>query len=620
MQVMIIASSPGSMRRCALLMSLLVLSTGASAAPADDRATCNAMFGDQAIAACSRIISAGKLKGRELAIVYRNRCVGWNQKRDTERALADCDEAIRLDPSYAGGHNGRCWALNNKGEHDRAIADCNQAIRLDPKVTGPLINRGIAWLGKRDSDRAITDFNEAIRLNPKDPNAFVNRAAAWSNKGDYARAIADYDQALRLDPKNARNFNSRGVMWAGRRDYSRAIADYSDAIRLDPKLVVAYNNRAVALKHQGDYDRAMADLDEAIRLDPAYAFSYNNRGLIWSDRRNFDRAVAEFDQAIRLDRGYTAAYTNRGLAYERKGDRERARADFDAALAVPAKYNNGTWAHDTARERLAALAPPPAPRDPPQQPTAQQQDMQLAGRNQATASRGGRVALVIANADYPDADPPLRQPRNDAQLLARELRASGFDVDLVENQTKQQLREALDRFTAKVKPGSAALIYYSGYGIQSNRANYMIPVNAQIWTERDVARDGISVESVLADIPDSPRIVKLVIFDASRRNPFERRFRSTAAGLAPIIAPINTLLISAGGLGQVVNEGASRNSLFITELLREFRTPVVGLEEVFSRARIGVSRASDGEQVPWVSSTLVQSISFQPSEERSRAR
>jgi tetratricopeptide (TPR) repeat protein len=616
---MVPAPSEGAIRRCAALLSLLVLCSAAAAAPADDRATCNAMFGDPAIAACSRIIAAGKLKGRELAIVYRNRCVGWNQKRDTERALADCDEAIRLDASYAGGHNGRCWALNTKGEHDRAIADCNQAIRLDPKATGPLINRGIAWLGKREFDRAITDFNEAIRINPKDPNAFVNRATAWSNKGDYERAIADYDQALRLDPKNARNFNSRGVMWATRRDYARAIVDYSDAIRLDPKLVVAYNNRAIALKNTSEHDRAMADLDEAIRLDPTFAFSYNNRGLIWSDRRNFDRAIAEFDQAIRLDRGYTAAYTNRGLAYERQGNHERAQADFNAALAVPAKYNNGKWAHDTARERLAALAPPPPRADPPP-PQQSGQDMQLAGRNQAITARAGRVALVIANADYPDADPPLRQPRNDASLLTRELRASGFDVDHVENQTKQQLREAIDRFAAKVKPGSAALIYYSGYGIQSNRANYMIPVNAQIWTERDVARDGISIESVLADIPDSPQIVKLVVFDASRRNPFERRFRSTAAGLAPIIAPINTLVISAGGLGQVVNEGASRNSLFITELLREFRTPVVGLEEVFSRARIGVSRASDGEQVPWVSSTLVQSISFQPAEERSRPR
>jgi tetratricopeptide (TPR) repeat protein len=608
-------------RSAALLLLLFVLPTGALAAPANDRAACGAMAGDAAIAACSRLISTRKLQGRDLAIVYRNRCIAWNNRRDPDRALADCGEAIRLDPTYAGGYNGRCWARNSRSEHDQAIADCNEAIRLDQKSGGPLVNRGIAWAGKRDYDRAIADFDQAIGLNAKDANAYIHRGGAWSNKRDYDRAIADYDQAIRLAPKNARHLNGRGVQWANKRDYTRAIADYSDAIRLDPKFAIAHNNRGLAFKNSGDPDRALTDLDEAIRLDPKYPFAYANRALVWSDKRNFDRAIADFNQAISLDPGYTAAFTNRGLTYERKGDRERARTDFQAALALPQKYGNGKWAHDTARERLAALAPaspaPAASQAPAQQSATREssQPSRPASPGQA-AARGGRLALVIANSDYPDADPPLKQPRNDARLLAGELKASGFEVELAENLTKQQMREATDKFASKLKPGTAALIYFSGYAIQSGRSNYMIPVNAQIWTERDVPRDGISIESMLGDIPESAKVVKLVIFDASRRNPFERRFRSAAAGLAPIIAPTNTLLISAGGLGQVVNEGASKNSLFITELLKEFRTPVVGLEEVFSQARIGVSRASEGEQVPWVSSTLVQSISFRPAEER----
>jgi uncharacterized caspase-like protein len=115
---------------------------------------------------------------------------------------------------------------------------------------------------------------------------------------------------------------------------------------------------------------------------------------------------------------------------------------------------------------------------------------------------------------------------------------------------------------------------------------------------------------------DNGMAVKLVILDASRRNPYERRFRTAPAGLAPIATPPNSLVISAAGLGQVVNEGTGRNSLFITELLKELRAPVVTLEEVFSRARIGVSRATDAEQVPWVASSLMDTISFKPAEER----
>src|SRR5262249_25694464 len=158
-----------------------------------------------------------------------------------------------------------------------------------------------------------------------------------------------------------------------------------------------------------------------------------------------------------------------------------------------------------------------------------------------------RIALVIANGTYPDADPPLQQPRNDARLLANELKTAGFDVELSENLGKQQLKDALDRFKGKVKPGAAALLYYTGFAIQSGRNNYMIPVNAQIWSERDVSRDGISIESVLSELSDHGGAVKVVIVDASRRNPYERRFRGAPARPRPIITPPNTLGMSDRG-------------------------------------------------------------------------
>ena len=237
-----------------------------------------------------------EIAGRELAVVYRNRCIGWNQKRDPDRALADCDEAIRLDPNYAGGHNGRCWALNSKGEHDRAMADCNQAIRLDPKASGPLINRGIAWAGKRDFDRAIADFDQAIRLNPKDPNAYVQSRERVVQQA----RLRPRDRRLRPgDPPRRRRMRapSTAAGCCGRTSATttRAIADYSDAIRLDPEIRRRLQQpRPRASRYTGDHDRALADLDEAIRLDPKYAFAYNNRGLVWTDKRDFDRAVARF--------------------------------------------------------------------------------------------------------------------------------------------------------------------------------------------------------------------------------------------------------------------------------------------------------------------------------------
>ena len=78
-----------------------------------------------------------------------------------------------------------------------------------------------------------------------------------------------------------------------------------------------------------------------------------------------------------------------------------------------------------------------------------------------------------------------------------------------------------------------ALVFFSGYGIQSSRQSYMVPVDAQIWTEADVRRDGFSLETVLNELNGRGAGVKIALLDASRRNPFERRFRSFSAGLAP---------------------------------------------------------------------------------------
>src|SRR5437899_9748090 len=92
---------------------------------------------------------------------------------------------------------------------------------------------------------------------------------------------------------------------------------------------------------------------------------------------------------------------------------------------------------------------------------------------------GERLALVIGNAKYPDAEAPLKEPINDARDVADELKRDGFNVDIGENLTGEQMRRAFDRLYAKIKPGSVALIFFSGFGVQSSRQSYMIPVDAQ---------------------------------------------------------------------------------------------------------------------------------------------
>jgi len=140
----------------------------------------------------------------------------------------------------------------------------------------------------------------------------------------------------------------------------------------------------------------------------------------------------------------------------------------------------------------------------------------------------------------------------------------------------------------------------------------MIPVDAQIWTEPDVRRDGLSLETVLGEINGRGAGVKIALVDASRRNPFERRFRSFSAGLAPVIAPNGTLVMYSAALSSVISENGNDHSLFVQELLKEIRVPDLMAEETLNRTRVGVTRASRSEQVPWISSSLAEDFSFIP--------
>jgi uncharacterized caspase-like protein len=219
----------------------------------------------------------------------------------------------------------------------------------------------------------------------------------------------------------------------------------------------------------------------------------------------------------------------------------------------------------------------------------------------------GRVALVIGNGHYPDASAPLSQPINDARGLTAALRAKGFDVDVVEDATKDDMARAIARLKAKVKQDTVAMLFFGGYGVQVGRESFMIPVDAAIWKEADVRRDGVSIEQVLDAMTEKGAKAKLVVVDASRRNPYERRFRSYSHGLAPISVPENALILTSATPGKVADDGKGQYSVLVTELLNNLNSQS-GAATAFNKTRISVSRASEGEQVPQVSSSLLEDV------------
>ena len=199
-----------------------------------------------------------------------------------------------------------------------------------------------------------------------------------------------------------------------------------------------------------------------------------------------------------------------------------------------------------------------------------------------------RIALVIGNGHYPDADVPLTQPINDARALTATLRRDGFEVDMVEDASKDDMRHAVGRLKSKIGPKSVVIFFFGGYGVQAGGESYMIPVDAAIWQESDVRRDGLSIEAVLDEMKQQGAHAKLVVIDASRRNPYERRFRGFSRGLAPINVPGDALILTSAAPGNVADDSKDQHSILMAELLNNLNGQRTGAEIVFNETREAV--------------------------------
>lgn len=231
----------------------------------------------------------------------------------------------------------------------------------------------------------------------------------------------------------------------------------------------------------------------------------------------------------------------------------------------------------------------------------------LAGLTPAFAQRNApenlkRVALVIGNGAYPAT--PLKNPVNDARAISRALKDLGFDVTHRENLTQKAMADVIRQFGARLTPGTAAVFYYAGHGMQVQGRNFLIPVDADVQAEDEVPYSTIDVGLLLGKMEQARSPANIVILDACRDNPFARRFRPANTGLAQMDAPIGTLLAYATAPGSVARDGGGENGVYTKHLVANLNTEGLAVEQLFKRVRVAVAQETRETQVPWESSSL----------------
>jgi hypothetical protein len=222
-----------------------------------------------------------------------------------------------------------------------------------------------------------------------------------------------------------------------------------------------------------------------------------------------------------------------------------------------------------------------------------------------------RVALVIGNTKYVEA--PLKNPGNDAKGIAGELQKLGFQVNLKLDAGRNEMIEAIRAFGAELgKKKGVGMFYYAGHGAQLAWKNYLIPVDAVIDRVEDMQTKTVELNSLLEGLIKAQNPMNVIILDACRDNPFGTKVRSQQKGLSQFDAPPGSLLAYATSPGNTAADGDGANGLYTENLLREIKVPEAKIEDVFKRVRLNVRRKSEGQQIPWESTSLEEDFWFLP--------
>ena len=265
----------------ALLLCIPTLGAAQSKESAWNRCKSEANF-RVVVDGCTEVLRSEKDKRRRSgALVSRGDAyVQGSDDGDQGRALADFNEAIRLDPKSSVAFQSRAQLYLHKDDAERGFADFKAAIRLDPKNVALLTARAYAYHEKKNWDGAIADHTAVLRVKPRDTDALELRAVAAVQKGDFDRAITDYTEVMRVEPsKDATNVRwNRGNAYLQKGDLERAISDFSENIRVEPRHGLSYGSRAEAYERKGDLNKALGDIESALKLSP------DSQGL--HERRN----------------------------------------------------------------------------------------------------------------------------------------------------------------------------------------------------------------------------------------------------------------------------------------------------------------------------------------------
>lgn len=221
-----------------------------------------------------------------------------------------------------------------------------------------------------------------------------------------------------------------------------------------------------------------------------------------------------------------------------------------------------------------------------------------------------KVALIYGNDNYPES--PLKNPVNDAESVKEKLTNLGFHCIVRTNAKVKEMDEGLTDFAEQLDNSDVALFFFAGHGMQIDGMNYLTAIDTKFQSEADAKYSSLPLNKVIETMEDGHNQTSIIILDACRNNPYERRWRGGVGtrGLAPVYAPKGMIVAYATSPGQVASDGTGENGAYTQAFLQHISTQDITIEDFFKRVRNSLSSSTRGRQISWEHTSLMGDFYF----------
>ena len=251
-------------------------------------------------------------------------------------SVEDYSLALKSNPDSAAALNNRGVAFVELADYEKAIADLDAAIALDPSGLA-YSNRGVAHAEHGELDKAIEDYTKAIQLGPT-VSALNNLGNAYAKEGSLDMAVETYEEGIAIDPRVASLHYHLGNALDGRGEEGRALAEYELALELQPEYADAHRNMGLVHFRAGRLGEAATSFNAALELRPGDCETRCDLGTVHLRQEQWSQALLHFERVIEIDPGFVLAHLNSGVAYAGLGRAREALEHYDEAIRLGSRY------------------------------------------------------------------------------------------------------------------------------------------------------------------------------------------------------------------------------------------------------------------------------------------